>query len=313
MAHLKKDFKFHSLFDNKYSQQTYLAYLCRDNQKYVIRTGDYIPRFIIDTMDCIIRCNNAIARRGSEKSAIENIKQIYLKTGRYYYVFSRDTSIKTIYSNVDISTLKNDYVKKIYVKLETLVSWEDKFETDFDGFKDFIYDEMQEIVNNHYCWVVGENIIYDRSSVDNLQKRVYCSLNNEKIVPKFKIMYFEDVYVEPKDKARLYKQIDLLLTTIADVNNYLLTKENVKAIELLQNYFDDNEKMETCKDIYYLNHHYQLHEVYNLISQGKNHEGLLIVQKIIEKENNKYISSFTLFESVAIDLENSTYAKIVNI
>lgn len=204
-------------------------------------------------------------------------------------------------------------MKKIYLKLETLVSWEEKFETDFDGFKDFIYDEMQEIVNNHYCWVVGENIIYDRSSVDNLQKIVYCSLNNEKIVPKFKTMYFEDVYVEPKGKARLYKQIDLLLTTIADVNNYLLTKENVKAIELLQNYFDDNEKMETCKDIYYLKHYYQLHEVYNLLSQGKNHEGLLIVQKIIEKENNKYISSFTLFESVAIDLENSTYAKIVNI
>jgi hypothetical protein len=92
-----------------------------------------------------------------------------------------------------------------------------------------------------------------------------------------------------------------------------LTKENVKVIELLQDYFEENEKMETCKDIYYLKIYYQLHDVYNLISQGKNHEGLVMVQKIIEKENNKYISSFTLFESVAIDLENSTYAKIVNI
>ena len=36
------------------------------------------------------------------------------------------------------------------------------------------------------------------------------------------------------------------------------SKENVKAIELLQDYFDDNEKMETCKDIYYLNYFYHI-------------------------------------------------------
>lgn len=29
MSHLKKDFKFHNYFDNKFSEQTYLAYLCR--------------------------------------------------------------------------------------------------------------------------------------------------------------------------------------------------------------------------------------------------------------------------------------------
>ena len=40
---------------------------------------------------------------------------------------------------------------------------------------------MQEIDNEHYCWVMGENIIYDRSIVDNIKKRVHCSLNNDKI------------------------------------------------------------------------------------------------------------------------------------
>lgn len=81
MSHLKKAFKFHNYFDNKFSEQTYLAYLCRDKKRYVIRSGDYIPRFIIDTIDFIIRCNNAIARRGSVQNAIDNIKQLYIKSG----------------------------------------------------------------------------------------------------------------------------------------------------------------------------------------------------------------------------------------
>ena len=49
-----------------------------------------------------------------------------------------------------------------------------------------------------------------------------------------KTSYFSNAYVEPRNKARLYKQIDYLLTTIADVNNYLLTKENVKAINKIR-------------------------------------------------------------------------------
>lgn len=312
MSHLKKDFQFHNRFDNKYVDQTYLAYLCRGNKRYIARSGDNIPSFIVATIDFIIRCNNNIARRGSVENAIANIKADYNEAEKNSYWYSSRKIIKTYY-NISEDVVKNDTLKYIYDTLQKVKDWESKFETDFDGFRDFIYDEMKTITDNHYDWVIGENIIYDRSIRDNLQKRVYCSLNNEKVIAKFKKCYFENVYVESKDKAKLYRQIDYLLTTIADINNYLLSKENVKAIELLQDYFDDNEKMETCKDIYYLNYFYQLHEVYNLISQGKNHEGLSILQKIIEKENSKYISSFTLFESVAIDLENSTYAKIINI
>ena len=100
-SHLKKDFKFHNYFDNKFSEQTYLAYLCRGNKRYVIRSGDYIPRFIIDTIDFIIRCNNAIARRGSVQNAIDNIKQMYIRSGRHYYSFTRDVSLNNIYASVN--------------------------------------------------------------------------------------------------------------------------------------------------------------------------------------------------------------------
>lgn len=310
MSHLKKNFKYHNRFANKYVDQTYLAYLCRGNKRYIARSGDFIPHFIVTTIDFIIRCNNNIARRGSTLNAIVNIKNDYNKPiDTHWYI---KYTIKKYY-DIKPDVITNDTLQYVYDTLQKIKDWEHKFESDFEGFKDFIFDEMKIITDNHYDWVIGENIIYDRSIRDNLQKRVYCTLNNEKVVAKFKKMYFGSIYVEPKDKAKLYKQIDYLLTTIADVNNYLLTKENVKAIELLQDYFDDNEKMETCKDIYYLKVFYQLHEVYNLISQGKNHDGFIIIQKIIENENNKYITSFTLFESVAIDLQNSTYSKIINI
>lgn len=312
MAHLKKDFKRHKLFNNKYADQTYLAYLCRGNKRYIARSGDNVPSFVIATIDFIIRCNNHICRRGDENTAIANIKKDYeRKDDVFGYLWLKP--IRRFYDEKVSKENDIEIIKSVRETLKQIEYWDDKFENNYDGFKDFIFNEMETIIDNHYDWVIGDSIIYDRSIRDNIQKRVYCSLGNEKVVPKFKTMYFENVYVEPKDKARLYKQIDYLLTTIADVNNYLLTKENVKAIELLQDYFDDNEKMETCKDIYYLKTYYQLYDVYNLISQGKNHEGLVMVQKIIEKENNKYISSFVLFESVAIDLENSTYAKIINI
>lgn len=311
MSHLKKDFKRHKLFNNKYVEQTYLSYLCRGNKRYIARSGDFIPTFIVATIEFIIRCNNHICRRGDEKTAIANIKKEYDSKGSFTYYWIK--SIRSYYKTDMPEKYDFKTTRQIKELLEKIEFWDDKFENNYDGFKDFIFDEMKTITDNHYDWVVGENVIYDRSIRDNLQKRVYCTLNNEKVVAKFKKIYFDSIYVEPKDKAKLYKQIDYLLTTIADVNNYLLNKENIKAIELLEDYFDDNEKMETCKDIYYLKVFYQLHEVYNLISQGKNHDGFVMIQKIIENENNKYITSFTLFESVAIDLQDSTYSKIINI
>ncbi len=332
MAHLKKDFKYHKIFLNKYTNQTYLSYLYRDKTKYIPRSDDFVPHHLEVVFNFFIVCNNSICKRGSIENSIKTIHKYFDSItsikfsqwvrhdidGESNYIKGKWVGPKSVYLNeiadyMESLKMKNEiYIKEIQL-IRDIYYWKDNFEDEFEKFKDYIFDYIFDFDKNHYDWVVGDNIIYDRSIRDNIQKRVYCSLGNENVVPKFKAIYFENAFVEPKDKARLYKQIDYLLTTIADINNYLLTKENVKAIELLQDYFEENEKMESCKDIYYLKIYYQLHDVYNLISQGKNHEGLVIIQKIIEKENNKYISSFILFESVAIDLENSTYAKIVNI
>lgn len=332
MAHLKKDFKHHKIFLNKYVDQTYLAYLYRDKIKYIPRSDDFIPHHLKVVFNFFIVCNNAICKRGSVENSIKTIHKYFgsITSTKFYqwvrhnidgnskyidgkWIGPKDVFLIEIADYMDSLKNKNEIHAKEIQIIRDIYYWKDNFEDEFERFKDYVFDFIVDFDKNHYDWVVGDNIIYDRSIRDNIQKRVYCTLGNENVVPKFKTIYFENAYVEPKDKARLYKQIDYLLTTIADVNNYLLTKENVKAIELLQDYFEENEKMETCKDIYYLKIYYQLHDVYNLISQGKNHEGLVMVQEIIEKENNKYISSFTLFESVAIDLGNSTYAKIVNI
>lgn len=313
MSHLKKDFKYHNLFDNKYSEQSYLAYLCRDKKKYVIRSGDYIPRFIIDTIDFIIRCNNAIARRGSVENAINNIKNIYSSSCRIYYVFKHTMPIRKVYNETKDKTFENEHIKHIFIKLEKIIDWEDKFESNFEEFKDFIFDEMQEIDKEHYCWTVGENIIYDRAIIDNQKKKTYCVLNNESLDKKFKKYYFNNIHVESKEKNKLYKQISYLLITLSDVNNLLLSKDLKNLISLLEDYFDDNENIKSCIDIYYLKIYYDLHHVYELISQGKNHEASVIVSDIIKKENEKYKDLFTIFESVAIDLNSSEYSKVIEL
>ena len=183
MSHLKKDFKYHNRFDNKYVDQTYLAYLCRGNKRYMARSGDNIPSFIVATIDFIIRCNNNIARRGSISNAIANIKEDYSKpVSNNWYHRHR---IKYCYG-IKSDVITNDTLQYIYDTIQKIKDWELKFESNFEGFKDFIFDEMKTIIDNHYDWVIGENIIYDRSIRDNLQKRVYCILNNEKVAASLK-------------------------------------------------------------------------------------------------------------------------------
>ena len=38
VSHLKKDFKYHKLFDNKYAEQSYIAYLSKNKRKYVMNS-----------------------------------------------------------------------------------------------------------------------------------------------------------------------------------------------------------------------------------------------------------------------------------
>ena len=65
MSHLKKDFKYHKLFDNKYSEQSYIAYLSKGKRKYVMNSSDFVDRYIVITIDFIL--NNF----GNENKTIE--------------------------------------------------------------------------------------------------------------------------------------------------------------------------------------------------------------------------------------------------
>ena len=73
MAHLKKDFPFHKVFDNKYAEQSYIAYLSKGKKKYVMNTYDFVRRDVVIVIDFIIRCNNAI---GSRKPKDKNIEEL---------------------------------------------------------------------------------------------------------------------------------------------------------------------------------------------------------------------------------------------
>lgn len=313
MSHLKKDFKFHKLFNNKYADQTKLAYMCRENKKYIPRSGEYIPTFVIATIDFIIKCNNNICRRGDVITAIANIKNDY----EYNKAIYGYTWIKPIskYYDVEIEE-KYDFetTRQIRAILDKIRYWEDKFETDYEGFKDFIYDTIKWFDTENFDWVFadGEDIIYDRSIRDKESKRLYCTLNNEKVIKRFKNEYFSYVFVDSKDKAKLYNQISFMLITISDINNYIITKEYGMAIELLEDFFSDNNKMKSCIDIYYVKVFDLLYEVYELLKQGKNQDAYTKLKKIVDKENSKY-TDVILFEHTAIDLKDSTYSKIINL
>ena len=313
MGRLKKDFKYHNLFDNKYSQHSYIAYLCRDNKKYVLRSGEYMPHFVVCTIDFVIRCNNAICRRGTEEKAKQNIKELFIKSSKYYYASAYTIPLKKVYDSVKDEMLTNSICVEIYTTLKMLVEWEEKFENDFDGFKDFIYEEIKKIDDRRYTWIISGNIMYDRSVVDNVEKKVYCVLNDDKLDKVFKKYYFSKIFVDSKDKSKLYSQVSYLLITLGDINNLLLVKSNDKAKDLLKDYLDDNNKMESCKDIYYLKVYHELQNVFNLICNGKNSEAFKIVRRLIEDENKKHIDTITLYEKISIDLNSNEYEKVVSL
>lgn len=80
MSHIKDDFKFHKKFYTKYMDQTYYAFLYRNNIDFLprgldesIRNINFIPSHAIAVNDFIIYSNNTIARCGSLKVAKERI------------------------------------------------------------------------------------------------------------------------------------------------------------------------------------------------------------------------------------------------
>lgn len=327
MSHLKKDFKYHKIFRNKYLDQTYYAYLYRGNERYVPRSGDFIPSHASIPNEFIIYCNNNICRRGSIDNAKQEIKKDFnyilglnftlSLDDSYYYPNGKERergNLMEIAKLIESDENNNPTRKKQAELIRKIYYWNDNFENNFEGFKDFIYDEISFFDSQHYDWVIGDNIIYNRCIRDNEKKRVYCAINNDKVNERFKKVYFSNVSIEPKYKGKLYKQICYLLVNLGDVNNLFVNKSFSQAKELLNDYVNDNMNMNSCFDIYYRKIFETICEIskqYNL--KNDSHIAFNEIQKLIKKENEKYKEEIILYEEVAIDLDKNEYSNIVNI
>ena len=343
MSHLKKDFSYHKRFNNKYAYLTYINYLYKDKLRHIPRGSDNIPYSIIHVFDCLICCNNKICQRGSTDSHIVDIKN-YLKEVVTYkfslytrygvddccydkeHVWDRENHyyrdgefVCKAYGTIkDLSVIlknarhKNKYYLYIAELIDKIVYWYENIDNDFEGFKDFIFDFIEDFRKNHYGWIVGENILYDRSIKDNVLKRVYCIVNNEMGIKKFISGYSDMVLIEEKHKEELYSQVISYLVTLGDVNNLFVKKDFVNAKELLNDYCDDNLKMDKCFDISYRKSFEKLSDIKNEYNKQNNSAvAFKRIQELIEKENKKYSDYFTLYELVAIDLENNEYTNVV--
>ena len=314
MSHLKKDFKYHKLFDNKYAEQSHIAYLSKGKRKYVMNSQDFVERYIVITIDFIFRVNNAIGRRGLEKNNILDIKELYKKPIREWTYFYYGTKIiGQIYRRIDESIVDNAYKQEIYDMLKTIVEWEDKFESNYKEFKEVIYNMVKVIDDKHYDWCVGENIIYSRSARDNVAKSFYCVVLGDNGYKRFKKSYLDKVYVEAKDKKVLLEQVSDILVVIADVYNELINKHFDSANQLLKEYLEEHKMMISCKDIYYAKVYFELSQVIGLLDNNKHTEAIKKIGAIIQNENNKYKKDVVLFEKIAIDekaIEDGQYIEL---
>ena len=314
VSHLKKDFKYHKLFDNKYAEQSYIAYLSKNKRKYVMNSSDFVDRYIVITIDFMFRLNNSICRRGLEKNNILDIKELYDKkyVGDYHY-WALDVSIKQLFKKVDVSDVDNDFKQEIYDMLKTIVEWEDKFENNYKEFKEVIYNMVKVIDDKHYDWCVGENIIYSRSARDNVAKSFYCVVLGYNGYKRFKKSYLDKVYVEAKDKKVLLEQVNDILVVIADVYNELINKHFESANQLFKEYIEEHKAMIGCKDIYYVKVYIELSKVVELLDNNKHTEAIKQLGAIIQTENNKYKKDVVLFEKIAIDekaIEDGQYIEL---
>lgn len=314
MPLLKKDFKYHKLFDNKYAEQSYIAYLSKNKRKYVMNAGDFVDRYITITIDFIFRINNAICRRGLEKNNILDIRDLYKKPIREWYYYSYGTkTISEIYCRINKNDINNLYKQEIFDMLKTIVEWEDKFENNYKDFRAVIYNLVKTIDDKHYDWCVGENIIYSRSARDNVAKSFYCITLGDDGYKRFKKAYLDKVYIETKDRKVLLEQISDMLVLIADVYNDLINKHFESANQVLKEYIEEYKIMINCKDIYYAKVYVELSQVLKLLDNNKHTEAIKQIGTIIQNENNKYKKEVVLFEKIAIDeeaIESGQYVEL---
>ena len=154
--------------------------------------------------------------------------------------------------------------------------------------------------SNHYSWIVGDNIVYNRSIRDNADKKYYCYLSSEKGIEKFKKIYLKNVYLED-GKELLIEQISDLLVSLTDIYNLVVSKMFDSALDLLTDYLEDNKEMKLCKDIYYSKIFVDMEKLVELLKKKKYQDVLSHIKKIIINENKKYNNEdFSLIENISI-------------
>lgn len=311
---LKKKFSYHILFDNKYAEQSYIAYLSKGKRKYIMNSSDYVERFIVFTIDFIFRINNAICRRGLVENNKEDIRKLY-DTPRDVEKYSYYTkmTVNDVYNQIKKCKLTNEYEQEIFDMLEKVVNLKDKLFTNYDDFKSGIYELVKTIDDKHYTWIVGENIIYNRSIRDNESKKYYCAIIGQKGYKRFKTIYYNNIYLETRIKKITFEQVCDLLIVIADTYNELIIKKYDNASDIINDYLKDNTNMLNCKDIYYAKIFMDLKKISLLLQTDKQKDVVKMMKDIIQSENKKYKNNFLLYENIPIDenaIEQGQYIEL---
>lgn len=311
---LKKNFSRHILFDNKYAEQSYIAYLSKGKRKYIMNSSDYVERFIVFTIDFIFRINNAICRRGLVENNKEDIRKLYdtPKDVEKYSYYTKMT-VNDVYNDIKRYKLTNEYEQEIFDMLEKVVNLKDKLFTNYDDFKSGIYELVKTIDDKHYTWIVGENIIYNRSIHDNESKKYYCAVIGQKGYKRFKTIYYNNVYLETRIKKITFEQVCDLLIVIADTYNELIIKEYDNASDIINDYIKNNADMFNCKDIYYAKIFMDLKKISLLLQTDKQKDVVKLMKDIIQSENKKYKNDFLLYENIPIDenaIEQGQYIEL---
>ncbi len=304
MAYTKKDFPYHKVFINKYTEQSYVSYLYHGKKKYIMNKSIFLPTIISVTLDFIIRCNNAIGNRKPLSENINEIRNLFNSELKQDVsgLYTKET-LEWYYKRIEQDS-DNEVYKEVTTLLKNVYSWKDRFESDYEGFKNFIYNAMQDILNKKYDWIVGENIVYNRSLRDNALKRYYCITTGDKGYEKFIKAYKQKVYATSSDIDLLVEQISNMYISIADVYSAIISKNLEGAKELLNDYLEDNEDMKDCKDIYALRIYHELISICSKMDNSTLTDTEKDLKEIIINENKKYSKDFVLFEKIMIDKAN---------
>lgn len=274
--------------------------------------SNWIYLRVAKPIDFIIRCNNIIGRRQKELENIKDLHALYNKPiGEITY--NDDYSKYPIEKHQWTLSEKEkgiEHVVKLHEMLDKIIDWKFKFEDDYDGFKDFIFDSLKYIDDNKLTYIMGENIMYPRSVSDKVTKKYYCYVIGQNGYNKFKEYYTSIVCSDNIDD--LVDDITNLLITISDIYNELVSKNIESAKVLLQDYLDDNVFFK-CLDIYYLKIFDKLKQFSYQFDDMTNTELIQYLKDIIVSENYKYSKQFLLYENVMIDeqsLEETDYIEI---